>query len=220
VQKTRLHASTERVARAALETTEAALARRGSFDPSQATIALADVQRALLDDPAAPELLINECTPGLGTRRPRVVFVGKEAAYDAGKPLNFMLESIALSALWLAEPVSLQLVGTMLSSANPNVDFLHDPESLSPKVAAGHNWRKVARVLEHAERRADRGPFWGDSAHLVELCAVPSPRHKGRAPSARRVKFLKKLFGGFATTVFARSSFILRSRIMMRPRGR
>lgn len=61
------------------------------------------MRHALLDDPSAADLLLNECTPGLGTRRPRVVFVGKEAAYDAAKPLNFLLESVALVSLRLAQ---------------------------------------------------------------------------------------------------------------------
>lgn len=87
----------------------------------------------------------------------------------------------------------------MLSARNDQLDFLHDPEALYPKVPTGHNWRKVSRVLEFVEPRFNRGTIWGHAAHLVELCAVPSPTHKGRTPSASRVQFLQKLFEGFAS---------------------
>lgn len=192
-------AATRSAAQAAADMTEAALTNRERLLPAQAPLTLNAVHIALLNDPSAADILINECTPGLGTRSPVAVFVGKEAAYDSAKPLNFMLVSIALSALWLAEPGSSRILAAIVQQPALTTDFLRQPGRMYPAVPSGHTWQKVAKVMQFRTGRSIGPLTWGDSAHLVELGAVPSPRHKGHAPSSRRVGFLRLLMKSFAT---------------------
>lgn len=193
-----LSAETRAAAQAAVSTTEAALTYRREIRVSDVSLTLELLTVALERCPDAASVLINESTPGLGTSSPLAVFVGKEAAYDSASPLNFLLESVALSALWLIEPHSTRMISALLQRPT-TADFLREPARFYPPTTGGHTWQKIAKVLELRTGRSCGPLQWGHGAYLVELNAVPSKNHKGGSPSPGRVAFLKKLVSGFAS---------------------
>lgn len=193
--------------------TNRALRERSRLSSERMPVTLGGVCAALKADRAATMTLLNEHALGLGSQAPLTVFIGKEHAYDeTTAPVNFAVEAIALSALWLTAP-SRRLLAAVLEAPALDIDFLRRPAMLPlgtiPLVAsrAGHTWHKVARVLQHHLGTPVTYQSWGDHAYLVELNTAPSKEHVGLAPSEVRIEFLCELArvfrrGGTRSLVF------------------
>jgi hypothetical protein len=193
-----------RLASATVETTRAALRDRRGLKASEVSLNLGLVRVALDADAEGTLRLLNQAALGLGTPAPDVLFIGKEAAYDVRAAINFLLESIALTMLWLcngSQPVISALLGQGVQC-----DFLREPASMplgtyrAVRSKGGHMWRKIGSVLKARLGQEVDFETWGKHAYLVELGVVPSTYHKGKAPNRGRVRFLKGLVGALANS--------------------
>jgi hypothetical protein len=190
----RMSAATRVVARGIRLLTSQALEQGATYeyqDPPPLRVAQVGAALAQYRDEALR--LVNVASLGLGCTTPELFIVGKEPAATA--PRNFMLEMLALGALWRTDAPR-SLMSALLGETVTFPCFPTHPTLLYGQQSTGHTWSTIERLLENVDGRLS---LWG-SCYIIDLGHIPEDSHKRRPVLPARVDFLMHVLRDFAVS--------------------
>jgi hypothetical protein len=190
--KVHMSAATKAVVRGARLLTSQALEQGPKYEyQDPPPLRLAQVGAALTGYRHEVLRLANVASLGLGCATPGLLIVGKEPAATAHR--NFMLEMLALAALWQTDAPR-SLMSALLEEQVTFPRFPTDPTLLYGQQGAGHTWSTIERLVEDVDGRLS---LWG-SCYIIDLGHIPADAHQGAPIPHARVDFLVRVLRDFA----------------------